>query len=204
MDGRKAPEVGLRERKRQETLHRLSDVAFRLFLSKGYQQTTLDEIADAAGISRRTFFYYFSSKEDILGSWRGKGLVDELRPTLLGESPEQSPLMAVRATLLRLAERYEDKDSLVLQRLFASTEALRQKRLAVYLRMEEIIYGAFSELYPQPNRRTCIRFTAMIAMGVWRLTVDKWLAENAKRSFAYYLRREFDCLMEIRTLMGPS
>ncbi len=38
------------------------------FLAKGYQETTLDEIAAAAGISRRTFFYYFKSKNEIF--WR--------------------------------------------------------------------------------------------------------------------------------------
>ncbi len=60
------PRQGVRERKRRETLQRITDAGIRLFVEKGYEATTLDEIAAAAGISRRTFFYYFKSKDEIL------------------------------------------------------------------------------------------------------------------------------------------
>ncbi len=59
-------EQGLRERKRRETLRRIAEEGLKLFLTNGYEATTLDEIAEAAGISRRTFFYYLKSKEEIL------------------------------------------------------------------------------------------------------------------------------------------
>ncbi|WP_167350122.1 TetR/AcrR family transcriptional regulator [Bradyrhizobium viridifuturi] len=57
---------GLRERNRRQTLQRIADAGMELFLANGFEATTLDEIAAAAGISRRTFFYYFKSKDDIL------------------------------------------------------------------------------------------------------------------------------------------
>ena len=59
------PNEGLRARKRRETSQRITDVGMCLFIEKGYESTTLDDIASGAGISRRTFFYYFKSKDEL-------------------------------------------------------------------------------------------------------------------------------------------
>src|SRR5580693_320999 len=60
---------GLRERKRQQTRERLTRMAMALFLERGFEATTLDDIAAAADISRRSFFHYFASKEDVVFAW---------------------------------------------------------------------------------------------------------------------------------------
>jgi AcrR family transcriptional regulator len=61
-----ADEMGLRERKRQHTRTQLIGAAMRLFEQKGYEQTTVAEIASAAGVSTKTFFNYFASKDEVL------------------------------------------------------------------------------------------------------------------------------------------
>ena len=58
--------MGLRERKRQQTRQELISAAMRLFGEKGYEQTTVAEIASAAGVSTKTFFNYFASKDEVL------------------------------------------------------------------------------------------------------------------------------------------
>src|ERR1700760_1278101 len=63
---RGAPALSLRDRKRERTRQALIAAAAELFERKGYDETTIAEIAAAADIGTRTFFGYFASKEDIL------------------------------------------------------------------------------------------------------------------------------------------
>ena len=58
--------MGLRERKRQQTRQQLISSAMRLFEQQGYEQTTVAEIAFGAGVSTKTFFNYFASKDEVL------------------------------------------------------------------------------------------------------------------------------------------
>ena len=100
MESSPPKEEGLRERKRRETLRRIAEQGLKLFLTNGYEATTLDAIAEAAGISRRTFFYYFKSKEEILLAWQDGGFNETLRAAVLEQSTKQSPLNAVKSALL--------------------------------------------------------------------------------------------------------
>lgn len=58
--------MGLRERKRRQTRSELINAAMRLFAEKGYERTTVAEIAAFAGVSTKTFFNYFASKDEVL------------------------------------------------------------------------------------------------------------------------------------------
>jgi AcrR family transcriptional regulator len=61
-----APKLGLRERKKQQTRERITRAALRLFAERGYDETTLADIAEAAEVAPRTIFAYFDGKDDIL------------------------------------------------------------------------------------------------------------------------------------------
>jgi AcrR family transcriptional regulator len=64
-----APPVGRRERNKMRVKNRLYDAALRLFVEKGYEQTSVDEIAEEADVARRTFFNYYQRKEDLIDAW---------------------------------------------------------------------------------------------------------------------------------------
>ena len=194
MDSASPKKEGRRERKRLETLRRIAETGLKLFIAHGYEGTTLEAIAEAAGISRRTFFYYFKSKEEVLLAWQGSGFVEALRPAMLEESPHQAPLDAVRHCLLKLISRYETKESIIVDRLLRSTEALRARKQAVYVDMEQALLGAMCELWPEPKRRASLRIVAMVSIGAMRLAMETWRQENGKRSLAKYLRESFATL----------
>lgn len=89
-----APRPGLRERRRIATRRALTDAAFALFSEQGYEATTVDQIADAAEVSRASFFRYFAAKDDVLGSDD-----DERREAFIAtfrSRGEQDPLDALR------------------------------------------------------------------------------------------------------------
>jgi AcrR family transcriptional regulator len=91
--------VSLVERKRQLVRDELTEAALKLLAHQDFEDTTMEEMAAAAGVSRRTFFRYFQSKEDVVvESLSLLGL--ELSQTMQGRPPAESPEIAVQRTLL--------------------------------------------------------------------------------------------------------
>src|ERR1700676_4004658 len=89
---------GLRERKKQQTRDTIARVALELFAERGYDHTTLAEIADAADVSTRTIFAYFQSKEDILFCDE-PAFFDELKRALEQRPPGATTVDALRTFL---------------------------------------------------------------------------------------------------------
>lgn len=181
---------GLRERKRKETLQRISEAGLRLFVVNGYDATTLEAIAVAAGVSRRTIFYYFKSKEEILMAYQN-GAGDMIRRAVLQEGIDQAPLDAVLKALLRLASQFDAKQLMIIDQLMRSTEQLRASKQAKYVLQEQALFEALCELWPQVNRRGGMRVVAMAAIGALRLSVEAWIESGGKQPLERHLRKAF-------------
>jgi len=128
---------GLRERKKQRTRDALLRAALELFTTKGYEQTTVDEIAEAVDVSQRTFFRYFAGKEEAAFAVQEmveSHFVDAVRE----RPPHEGPLEVLRKAVLEswdtIGEAIEEVVPLELHmrsyQLIESTPAL----LAVHLR----------------------------------------------------------------------
>ncbi|WP_228823650.1 acyl-CoA-like ligand-binding transcription factor [Nocardia blacklockiae] len=90
-----APRPGLRERKKERTRRTIRTEAFRLFQEQGYNETTVEQIAEAAEVSPSTFFRYFPSKEELV-------LADDLDPLMI-EALERQPAELTMLEAFRLA-----------------------------------------------------------------------------------------------------
>jgi AcrR family transcriptional regulator len=103
------PPVGRRERKKQRTREALIEAAFTLFALKGFEATTVEEIADAVDVSSRTFFRYFSSKEDVALTFQSD--MHQALLNAVAERPAAEPVVTAlrHATvgLIRACERGE-------------------------------------------------------------------------------------------------
>jgi AcrR family transcriptional regulator len=188
----------LRERKRRLTLERIAETGLKLFLENGYEATTLDAIAAASGISRRTFFYYLKSKEEVLLAHESGNFPQALRPTFLKQSPEQSPIEAARKTFLTLASMYVTEESIVADRMLRSIEALRLRKEALLIHLEEVLAEAMYEVWPDPSRRAALRMDAMMAMGTLRIARERWRQDDAAHALTHYIDEAFD-LLELTT-----
>jgi AcrR family transcriptional regulator len=183
----------LRERNRRQTHHRIAEVGMDLFLSKGYEATTLDEIATAAGISRRTFFYYFKSKDDLVLAHFGRH-AEALKISVLQTPSDGAPIDIVRDALMKLSTRIRDSRAIATVRLMRESEALRIRSQANYLQLEEALYEGLCGLWPGKQRRASLRLVAMASIGAMRVAVDVWLEEEDRRPLAKYIQDAFEKL----------
>src|SRR5919204_1935645 len=101
--------TGLRERKKRQTREALTRAAFELFAERGYDETTLAEIAEAAGVSTRTIFAYFPCKEDILFA-RIQTMCDALTRALVERPAGTDALTALREFILASTHEKTDLD----------------------------------------------------------------------------------------------
>src|SRR3954467_4373410 len=89
---------GLRERKKDETGEALRAAALRLFLERDPSTVTVNDICEAARVSRRTFFNYFESKEAAVFAWDQR-LSDEFASRLAARPSQEPPLIALRRAM---------------------------------------------------------------------------------------------------------
>lgn len=129
--------AGLRERKKRRTRDALLRAALLLFVSQGYERTTVDEITDAVAVSQRTFFRYFANKEE--AAFAVQDLVEShFFAELLARPAAEGPFEAMRGAVLAGWDTVEQAISEVVPvdlymrsyQLIESTPAL----LAVHLR----------------------------------------------------------------------
>ena len=131
-----------RQRKKAATRERIRGSALRLFREQGYDATTVEQIAAAAGVSHMTFFRYFPAKEDVALS----DSYDPMIAALLEQTPATWPLpRRIRAALLHgLQQVYDsDRDALLAQNtLIVSTPVLRERLWAGQMATQEVILQA--------------------------------------------------------------
>ncbi len=130
---------GLRERKKAKTKAAIQEHALRLFREQGYENTTVEQIAEAAEVSPSTFFRYFASKEDVV-------IYDTLDPILIeawrAQPAELGPIAAMRAAMKQVFSQLDQAyvDEMTERgRLVYSVPALREAMVNDMLRTTNVI-----------------------------------------------------------------
>src|SRR5919201_3787390 len=132
-----APDLGLRERKKQRTRELIAETARRLFAERGFDRVTVAEVARAAEVSEQTVFNYFPTKEDLV-YWRLETFEEELLEAIRSRAAGESVLDAfgrfVSAPRGMLASPDEDtRERLAaLSRMIASSPALLAREQQIF------------------------------------------------------------------------
>jgi AcrR family transcriptional regulator len=127
---------GLRARKKQQTRDTIGRVALRLFADRGYDETTLAEIAEAADVAPRTIFAYFDSKEDILFS-EESGYLDELK-RMLDERPAGTTTVDALREFVGCMKS-PDEDDKLRKKVIMANPALQMKMRARHVQLEPML-----------------------------------------------------------------
>lgn len=166
--------TGLRGRKRAQTHARIQSEGMRLFIERGFEETTLDDIAEAAGVSRRSLFHYFGSKEEIVFS--AKANFPDLIVEAVGLRPADEPLLdMVENALIDLAMRFQSSQTRDLARLIHDTPALSAGDQAKYEKIERVLADALADRKGLAGPDIDCRVTAATAIGILKLSTEVWL-----------------------------
>lgn len=192
---------GLRERKRQRTRDALTDAAYALFERKGFDATTVDEIAGAVEVSPRTFFRYFTSKEDVALALADEQLTRMVQ-TLADWKPDDPVITALKGSVVDVVTACESDGAEVdraryrrLQALLLESPALmaacRQRGNA---RLEEVarLVGLRMGVEPAADPRPYL--IASIALCAVQTAADAWQQHRPGATGSELLAEMFDLL----------
>ena len=187
----------LRERKKEQTRLALKEAAVRLFVEKGYTATSIEDIASAADVSRRTFFRYFGSKEGVIfaeADQTGAAVV----AGLLAEPPEKSALVAYRDVIVRFIEAFPgaQEDILAQQRVIRGSLDLRSKAAELARQWRGRIADAFAQRESRTEANDADRVLAGAALGVVQSAMEDWVAADGKDDLKDRITRSFDVLIK--------
>jgi len=193
---------GLRERKKAETRRRIQETAVGLFLTQGYDATTVEEIAAAAEVSHMTFYRHFPTKEAVVES-------DDYDPLIAGlirrRPLQEEPLTALhRALGDGLAAVYaSDRDVLLARtRLILSTPALRAHRADNQYATEQLFAEALAERGSGEITYE-LRVYAAAALAALTVALTHWVDSDGAEDLPGLVDRAFDALSSATTSGHP-
>ena len=172
-----APVVpNLHARKQEFVRNAIWDAAIDLFAEGGFDETTIDDIADAAGVSQRTFFRYFDSKADLMG----KGTADlavALSDAIEACPPSFSLSETMREAVLKVANQaaaYPRLEKLI--QIAAKYPGARQAQASYAPEIETEIAQAYARRMKQPRKSDITpRVMAAITTSLFHVALHTWL-----------------------------
>ena len=188
--------LGRRERKKLETRRALASAAVRLAAERGPDQVTIEDIADAVDVSVRTFFNYFSSKEEAIIGWDPAGLQD-IVDVLVDRPASEAPFVAMRAVLEGLFDEVEQwaGDRALRHRLVREHPSLLPRFLAAHYELERsLLRGMAIRLGVEPEESLYAALVVTTSVNAMRLTLTWWEAKGRAVSVTDLLAEAFDAL----------
>jgi AcrR family transcriptional regulator len=185
---------GLRERKKDKLREALFASAIRLFEEQGYAATSIDDIANAVDVSRKTFFRYFASKEDVIV--RDEALkVALVNQALRERAPGETVPQAVGRSLDRLADYYASEPDVVraLYRLGNAEPVLARRLLQHHATWQQAVARSVAESLGTVAA-TDIRahLIAAAALAAARLGLSAWVAQGCAGSPGAEVARQYE------------
>ena len=177
---------------REDTRARIEQAALDLFTAQGFEQVTIDEIADAAGISRRTFFRYVTAKADaVWGDFDAHVL--RLKTMLAAAADDQSVLASICAAYVEVNDYAEDGLPMLRQRmrLILGEPALQAHSQVRYAAVDRVVAAHVARRMGIRPEALVPRLVATSTRAAATTAFEVWLADG-RMTLATALHEAFD------------
>ena len=176
------PADGLRERNKARASEEIAAAALGLFEDAGYDATTCEDIAAAAGVSPRTFFRYFATKADVLFAGRSEETGPMAALVEVSTRPyDEDAIDVVRHALVHPVNALEARRQLVSRQfeILMNTPTLQELRRESFHKFEDPFAQALATRWGLDRSDIGLRLLAASATSALRLSIESWVTSGA-------------------------
>jgi AcrR family transcriptional regulator len=178
---------------------RLAQAALELYGERGFEQTTVAEIAKRAGLTERTFFRHFADKREVL--FAGSASLEALFVSTVSGAPESAaPIDAVAKALEVVAGAFQEHRAFARQRQKAITAnaELREREL---IKLASLSAALADALRLRGVAEPAASLTAEAGVAVFRIAFERWVDEKNERDLGQLIQESLD---ELKAVMGGT
>jgi AcrR family transcriptional regulator len=171
---------------------RLVQAAFALYGERGFEQTTVAEIAKRAGLTERTFFRHFADKREVL--FAGANALQELMVSAVAEAPGSlAPIDAAVAGLEAAGAFIQEGGELAQQRqaIIAASAELQEREL---IKLASLASALTEALRRRGVNDPAASLTAEAGMAVFKVAFERWVDGSNRQDLAGLIRESLDAL----------
>jgi AcrR family transcriptional regulator len=174
---------------------RLEQAAMELYAERGFEQTTVAEIAKRAGLTERTFFRHFVDKREVL-FW-GAGSLQELLVATVADAPAATaPIEVVAAALEAAGDLLQERreGARLRQTIIAANAELQEREL---IKLASLALAIAEALRQRGVREPAASLAAEAGIAVFRVAFERWITETNRLSLSRVIRESFDELKAV-------
>jgi AcrR family transcriptional regulator len=174
---------------------RLEQAAMELYSERGFDRTTVADIAKQAALTERTFFRHFADKREVLF---GGSLQDLIVETLAATPDTTAPIDAVAAALDSAAAELQARRERALRRqaIIAANPELQEREL---IKLATIASAMADAMRSRGVEGLAASLTAEAGVAVFKIAFERWIDEANQRDFTAIMRESFD---ELKAVLG--
>jgi AcrR family transcriptional regulator len=176
---------------------RLEQAAMELYSERGFEQTTVAEIAKRAGLTERTFFRHFADKREVL--FAGASLLQELFVNTLDGTPASAaPIDAVAAALDSAAAMFQERRDHARQRqaIITANAELQEREL---IKLASLAAALAETLRRRGVPEPAASLTAEAGIAVFKVSFERWISDADGRDMSQIIRESLDELKAVTT-----
>jgi AcrR family transcriptional regulator len=174
---------------------RLERAAMELYIERGFDQTTVAEIAARAGLTERTFFRHFADKREVL--FAGAGQLQDFLVSALANAPDSAaPIDAVAAALEAAGALLQERGEYAGQRqaVIAANAELQEREL---IKLASLASALASTLRQRGVRDPAASLAAEAGIAVFKIAFERWASETSQADLPHVIRESFDELKAV-------